>query len=162
MAQRNLPLILVVDDDHAHRMMLPLLAQHFLKRLAERNHKAVKGISPRAMDLLLRYSWPGNIRELENVMERAIILLQGEYVSERELPMALQELVQATMVCADVNAPEEPRSDATLADRERQIIYQILEETGGNKSETARRLGITRRTLKLKLKKYAEDAAGSG
>ena len=64
-------------------------------------------------------------------------------------------------VCADAKAPEDNRSDATLADRERQAIYEILEETGGNKSETARRLGITRRTLKLKLKKYAEENASS-
>jgi two-component system response regulator HydG len=136
---------------------IPLLAQHFLKRLSERNNKAVKGITPRAMDLLLRYSWPGNIRELENVMERAVILLQGEYISERELPIALQDLARTSMEGSRANASAEHLGDATLADREKQIIYQMLEETGGNKSETARRLGITRRTLKLKLKKYAEE-----
>jgi two-component system response regulator HydG len=90
-------------------------------------------------------------------MERAVILLQGEYVSERELPIALQNLARTPG--SGIPAPVEPTADATLADRERQIICRILQETGGNKSEAARRLGITRRTLKLKLKKYSGDGA---
>ncbi len=68
---------------------IPLLAGHFLQRFAERNRKAVKGFTPQAMDLLIHYDWPGNIRELENAVERAVVLLTGEYISERELPLAI-------------------------------------------------------------------------
>jgi len=67
---------------------IPLLASHFLQRFAERNRKAVKGFTPQAMDLLIHYDWPGNIRELENAVERSVVLLTGEYISERELPLA--------------------------------------------------------------------------
>lgn len=65
---------------------IPLLAQHFLNIHGQRNRKEVKGFTPLAMDMLIRYSWPGNVRELENAVERAVVLLCGQYVSERELP----------------------------------------------------------------------------
>ncbi len=68
---------------------IPQLAQHFLQRYAGRNRKAVKGFTPQAMDRLIHYAWPGNIRELENAVERAVVLLTGEYISERELPLAI-------------------------------------------------------------------------
>jgi two-component system response regulator HydG len=110
------------------------------------------------MDLLLRHSWPGNVRELENVMERAVILLQGEYISEKELPLAIQSLAAKDERDAAPGPPADFWSkETTLADMEKQMIEQVLKETGGNKSEAARRLGITRRTLKLKLKKYCEE-----
>ncbi len=135
---------------------IPILAQNFLKRFSEKNRKLVKGITPQAMDLLVRYSWPGNVRELENAMERAVILLQGDYVSAVELPLPLQSLAQKE---DDAQARSLPATDAnganaSLADMEKEIVLQKLQEAGGNKSEAARRLGITRRTLKLKLKKY--------
>ncbi len=65
---------------------IPQLAQHFLKRYTERNRKTVKGFTPQAMDLLIHYPWPGRSRELENAVERAVVLLTGNYISERELP----------------------------------------------------------------------------
>lgn len=137
---------------------IPLLAQHFLERFAEKNHKLVKGITPRAMDLLLKHSWPGNVRELENVMERAVILLQGEYISEKELPLTLQRWEQSETDSDEIPLKAEPANTGlTLAEMEKQLILQVLGETDDNKSETARRLGITRRTLQLKLKKYAEE-----
>ncbi|MCE5333487.1 MAG: sigma-54 dependent transcriptional regulator [Desulfobacteraceae bacterium] len=133
---------------------IPALAQHFWTHFARKNRKNVKGITPRAMDMLLKYSWPGNVRELENTMERAIILLQGEYVSEKELPLAIQG--------PDCACPEDEPFDGaqigTLEDMERAMISRIMKEVSGNKSEAARRLGITRRTLKLKLKRFGEDS----
>ncbi len=137
---------------------IPMLVQHFSRRFAKKNHKVVKGVTPQAMDLLLKHVWPGNIRELENVIERSVILVRGEYISEQELPLALQSLAQTEEVCgATAFPPELLPGEATLKDIEKQMILQALEETGGNKSETARRLGITRRTLKLKLKKYLDS-----
>jgi two-component system, NtrC family, response regulator HydG len=131
---------------------IPSLAQHFWERFAEKNRKHVKGMTPRAMDMLLKYGWPGNVRELENAMERAVILLQGEYISEKELPFSIQG-----PECACPETGAEPPASGTLEDMERSTISRILRDVEGNKSEAARRLGITRRTLKLKLKKFGED-----
>ncbi|NNL75600.1 MAG: sigma 54-interacting transcriptional regulator, partial [Desulfobacterales bacterium] len=66
---------------------IPLLAQHFLNKFAEKNRKTVKGFVPLAMDMLVNYDWPGNVRELENAIERAVILLTGEHITENQLPI---------------------------------------------------------------------------
>ncbi|SUX71541.1 two-component system response regulator [Citrobacter braakii] len=121
---------------------IPLLAEHFLQRFATRNRKAVKGFTPQAMDLLIHYDWPGNIRELENAIERSVVLLTGEYISERELPMA----IAATPIKTEYSGEIQP-----LVDVEKEVILAALEKTGGNKTEAARQLGITRKTLLAKL-----------
>ena len=124
---------------------IPLLAMHFLTMFAERNAKIVKGFTPAAMDRLLKYAWPGNVRELENVVERAVVLLIGEYVSERELPPGLTEDNEAG------KAPKRDFGNMTLEEIERMAVLDTLEQVGGNKSEAARRLGINRKTLLAKL-----------
>ena len=121
---------------------IPLLAEHFLQRFAARNRKAVKGFTPQAMDLLIHYDWPGNIRELENAIERSVVLLTGEYISERELPMA----IAATPIKTEFSGEIQP-----LVDVEKEVILAALEKTGGNKTEAARQLGITRKTLLAKI-----------
>jgi two-component system response regulator HydG len=137
---------------------IPALAQGFLAGFAGKCGKVVKGITPRAMDLLLRYTWPGNVRELQNAMQRAVILLPGDYVSPAELPLPLQALQKEIDTEAPCLPPlENGAADPDLACIEKQAILNKLKDTGGNKSEAARRLGITRRTLKLKLKKYDLD-----
>lgn len=140
---------------------IPVFMNHFQEHFARKYKKIVKGITPQAMDLLLRYSWPGNVRELENAVERAIILLQSDYISERELPLSIQRLTEQEEPDAEEPASTAylPGGEATLAEVEKQRILQALEECGGNKSGAARRLGITRRTLKLKLKKYVGEQA---
>lgn len=123
---------------------IPQLAQHFLKRYAERNRKTVQGFTPQAMDLLIHYGWPGNIRELENAVERAVVLLTGDYISERELPLAI----------AGAPLPVTGNDEALiqpLVEVEKEVILSALEKTGGNKTEAARQLGITRKTLLAKL-----------
>ena len=123
---------------------IPQLAQHFLKRYAERNRKTVQGFTPQAMDLLIHYDWPGNIRELENAVERAVVLLTGDYISERELPLAI----------AGAPLPVTGNDEALiqpLVEVEKEVILSALEKTGGNKTEAARQLGITRKTLLAKL-----------
>nr|EKX8779505.1 sigma 54-interacting transcriptional regulator [Citrobacter freundii] len=121
---------------------IPLLAEHFFQRFAARNRKAVKGFTPQAMDLLIHYDWPGNIRELENAIERSVVLLTGEYISERELPMA----IAATPIKTEFSGEIQP-----LVDVEKEVILAALEKTGGNKTEAARQLGITRKTLLAKI-----------
>jgi two-component system response regulator HydG len=135
---------------------IPLLAQHFLSRFAEKNRKRIKGFTPAAMDHLLRCPWPGNVRELENAVERAVILSVGEYVTERELPLCdARELsaVAGPLVSGGV----EGLAGRPLDDVEREVILATLDSCGGNKSEAARVLGITRATLHKKLKKYGEE-----
>ncbi len=124
------------------RADIPLLAGHFLQRFAERNRKAVKGFTPQAMDLLIHYDWPGNIRELENAVERAVVLLTGEYISERELPLAIASTPIPLVQSQDIQP---------LVEVEKEVILAALEKTGGNKTEAARQLGITRKTLLAKL-----------
>jgi len=130
---------------------VPLLANFFLERFAAKNNKHSSGITPECMDLLVRYPWPGNVRELENAIERGVILMRGEYLDVGVLPLALQRWGGENE--ADAKA-EEP---STLKDAERALIIKTLEETGGNRSETARRLQITRKTLLNKIKSYNID-----
>ena len=129
---------------------IPLLVQKFVEKFAKTNRKAIKGFTPQAMDTLMRYDWPGNVRELENAMERAVILAVGEYITERDLPLAVQQ-------AAKNSAEESIRhslANKSLDDIEKEAISATLAETADNKSEAARRLGITRATLHSKLKKY--------
>jgi two-component system response regulator HydG len=132
---------------------IPLLAQHFLEHYAGKNRKSVKGFSPIAMDMLLKYEWPGNVRELENAIERAVILLTGDHITEKQLPLNIVRSYPGQ----DVAAPAVvPATDGTrsLEEIEKEAILATLEIAQGNKSETARRLGITRKTLHNKLKSY--------
>jgi len=130
---------------------IALLAQHFLRMFAEKNRKSVKGFTPQAMDRMLRYAWPGNVRELMNSVERAVVLSRFEYLDTHDLPLAVREKSERLQGPA---APVAPVADMPLDEVERATIVRTLEAAGGNKSEAARRLGITRRTLHKKLKKY--------
>ena len=132
---------------------IPLLAQSFLVQFAEKNRKTVKGFTPQAMDRLLRYHWPGNVRELMNAVERAVVLSRGEHLEESEFPLLSSGGVAAP---AAAMPPFSGPAGASLEEVEKEAILKTLETARGNKSEAARRLGITRRTLHQKLRKYAE------
>ena len=131
---------------------IPLLAQHFLSTFAEKNRKQLKGFSPQAMDRFLKYAWPGNVRELMNAVERAVVLSRSEYLDAEDLPVSLKEGEPSEVESA---VPKGAVSgNLPLEDVEKATILSTLESTNGNKSEAARRLGITRKTLHKKLKKY--------
>lgn len=129
---------------------IPPLAMFFLEKYANRNRKTVKGFTPQAMDILLKYNWPGNVRELENTVERAVILLTGDFISEKELPLNINQFAeeQAENESSNEDGPIQP-----LELVEKQAILTALEKTGGNKTEAAKQLGITRKTLLAKLQK---------
>ncbi len=133
---------------------IPVLAAYFLENFASRNRKAVRGFSAQALDTMLRHSWPGNVRELENAVERAVILCNGDLITARELPSALSETIvlEERPVEADISLAGLP-----LEEVERRVIEETLRQTGDNKSEAARRLGITRATLHNKLRKYEPE-----
>lgn len=137
---------------------IPLLAAHFLERFATRNRKQIRGFSTTALDALLRYPWPGNVRELENAVERAVILGTGDLITERELPLSLHATPDSPALLASPVALATAESPSLagfpLEEVERRAIVDTLRESDDNKSEAARRLGITRATLHNKLKKY--------
>ncbi|HHO75702.1 MAG TPA: sigma-54-dependent Fis family transcriptional regulator [Deltaproteobacteria bacterium] len=126
---------------------IPLIAEHFIKMFSAKNNKDIKGFTPQAMDRIIRYAWPGNVREIMNTIESAVVLSSSDYLDEHDLPV----------IPSDNKPIEESRETAaehSLDKVEETTILNTLKASGGNKSETARRLGITRMTLHKKLKKY--------
>jgi two-component system response regulator HydG len=128
---------------------IPLLAQHFLQMFAMKNKKNIKGFTPRAMEILMRYNWPGNVRELMNAVERAVVLSRSEYIDSDEFTLLMADN-QITGGNERLILPE----NMPLDEVEKRIILEAVNACGGNKSEAARRLGITRKTLRKKLDKY--------
>lgn len=128
---------------------IPLLTQHFLNLFAQKNSKNTKGFTPQAMDKLLKYNWPGNIRELMNAVERAVVLSRTEYLDADDL-----SLLMADNAACDEIDQNSLSKNVPLEEIEKRTILEALNSAGGNKSEAARRLGITRKTLRSKLEKY--------
>ena len=134
---------------------LSLLMQAFLAEFNERNHKNVTAIDPAAMRILEQYNWPGNVREVRNVIERAVILAQGEFIEPRHLPPALAE---------EPHAPPHPQMalapGITVEEAERRLIMMTLEHTRDNKTRAAEILGISLKTLHNKLNKLRGRVPG--
>ena len=145
----DIPPLRIRQDD------ISLLAQHFLRKYSIKNHKQVRGFSPLAMDMLLNYEWPGNVRELENTIERAVILLSGEHISEKDLPSNISEPYSDKRDW--IKKPQLLAANRPLEEIEKEAILATLEAAGGNKSETALRLKINRKTLYKKLKSYGVE-----
>jgi len=122
---------------------IPLLVQHFLEKYNTRVRKEIRGISPEALDLLVRHDWPGNVRELENTVERLVVLSHGPYLEPADLAFAGTILTSRPDGAA-----------LSLKDLERDHILHTLQHCDGHKSEAARALGIDRKTLREKLKRY--------
>ncbi|MFW5930471.1 MAG: sigma-54-dependent transcriptional regulator [Desulfosalsimonas sp.] len=134
---------------------IPVLAQHFANLYAERNRKKIKGFTPQAMDRLLKHAWPGNVRELENVVERAVILSPGEYITEKDLPLNISGTgTEQQQEAAAYPESGLSNSASSLDEMEKSAVVSAIHRAGGNKSEAARLLGITRRTLYNKIEKY--------
>ena len=132
---------------------IPMLGQHFLKVFSDQNRKAIKGFSPNSMDKLIRHSWPGNVRELMNAVERAVVLARSDYIRVADLPM-IATGSEAANDREGLDPSDSKVNDQTLETVEQITILNTLDAVHGNKSEAARRLGITRKTLHKKLKKY--------
>ncbi len=127
---------------------IPALANHFLEKKNKKNNRHIKGFHPETLNIFMHYNWTGNIRELENTVERAVILCLGEQITPRELPPRF--LPDNDMpISADFSA-----RGWTLRDMEREMIKAALHETDNNKSLAAKNLGIARQTLINKIKEY--------
>lgn len=127
---------------------IPLLADHFLAHFAQTNHKAIRSITPEAMKRLQAYHWPGNIRELRNVIERAVVLANKPLIDILQIP---DDLVSSGVFSPALNGN---RNESNLAQVEKSVIEQTLQSHRGNKSLVAKKLGISRRTLYRKIEEY--------
>lgn len=125
------------------------LIDHFLRRFAVENGKELQGIRPEALDLLLKYDYPGNVRELENILERAVVITRGSVISSRDLPFSGEDLHTDERVVLARGTLKE-----SLEALERQLIEKAMEETSNHQTNAANLLGISERMLRYKLKKY--------
>ncbi len=128
---------------------IPLLVKHFIEKFADSAKRNVEGIQDEALAALKSYDWPGNIRELEHTIERAVLLGRGALVGVEDLPGHLVACGESAIVLAQALAKQ-----FTLRDLEREYIGKVLETTHGNKTEAARILGVDRTTLYRKLEEY--------
>lgn len=125
---------------------IPLLTSAFIKEFAQENDKPVEGIDPKARSALYNYSWPGNIRELRNSIESAVVMCKGNIVTPEDLPPSITRESDEDYIRISLGS--------TLADAEREIIRSTLAAQNGNKSRTAEVLGIGRKTLHRKVDEY--------
>ncbi|TAK92241.1 MAG: sigma-54-dependent Fis family transcriptional regulator, partial [Verrucomicrobia bacterium] len=129
------------------------LANAFLKRFAAQANRPLRGFSQPAVERLTAFDWPGNVRQLQNEIQRAVLLTEGDQVDVADLSISLVKTQAAA--AATASADESQDTNFTLLEGvERNAIIMMLKETGGNKLETAKRLGIGRQTLYNKIKAY--------
>jgi two-component system response regulator AtoC len=136
-----------------HTEDIQLLAAHFVARFNQEMKRNVKGISSGALEILGAYHWPGNVRELRNVVERAFILHSSadEIRPEHLAPELRSGVMQRT---AEKKVPAVPEQGIVLEDVEKRLIHEAMERATGNQSKAARLLGISRDTLRYRLKKH--------
>jgi PAS domain S-box-containing protein len=130
---------------------IPLLASHFFRRISMKSGKNVRGISREAMDLLLRHPWPGNVRELRSTFEYAMVACKTDMIGPHDLPADLFSPPPAVCLPGEV-------SGRSLDEIKRERLRKALEEAGGNQSEAARILGISRTSVWTQMKKYGLSA----
>ena len=133
---------------------IPLLVAHFLQEFSKKKKKAAKRLSPQAMDLLIRYPWPGNVRELENLMERLVILTEGDVVEVEDLPQRFREAASIGPGVESIDFPADGLNlPQALQEFERRLILKALERSNWVKSRAAQLLNLNRTTLIEKMKK---------
>jgi len=131
------------------RADIPVLAEHFLKVYALEHGKDVCTLTSEALDTLVKYSFPGNVRELGNIIEQAVVLSRGDTITLLDFPMRVSKETET--------APDESLSlEDRLADIERKALHKALRESNGNKSAAARILGISEHKVRYLVKKYGE------
>ncbi len=152
---------------------IPLLVGHFIEKYNRRLGKRVERIDPDALKLLVEYRWPGNIRELENLMERSVLFADGPSIHATSLPDSLREMgsppphpIAAVGPLGAIAAPSGASMKEIVrqaqAELERELISRALEETGGNVTRSAKRLQISRKSLQVKMKDLGLRDADNG
>jgi Nif-specific regulatory protein len=141
---------------------IPELAAHFLRKFNEETGRKLRGYTPRAMEELLRYRWPGNVREMKNVIERAVVLARNDFIDHEDLVLSRLNTAGDTEMGMERNEPQIGYQPVSLADVERAHIMRTLAATAWNKSKTATILGIERSTLDRKIRRYGLEADRRG
>ncbi|HYH47626.1 MAG TPA: sigma-54 dependent transcriptional regulator [Thermoanaerobaculia bacterium] len=131
------------------------LAEHFLGLFCQEHGKAPKRLSTETLEMLARYPWPGNVRQLRNVMESVVVFHQGEDVQPADLPVEVRDSVTVSTAGGPVQSVVS--GTRTMADIERQAILETLQRTAGHRAKAADLLGIGLRTLQRKLREYKEE-----
>jgi len=140
---------LLIPSLRERRDDIPPLCSYFIQKFTKEFEKAIENISEEVISTFMVYDFPGNVRELEHIIERAVILADGNAIEMKHLPGRFHK---------DDSPPLDPtRTFLTLAEREKKYILEVLEATGGNKSKTTELLGISRAALWRKLKQFKED-----
>jgi two-component system NtrC family response regulator len=129
--------------------IIPLI-EHFVQKYSEENGKHNLSLSKEAVDLLIKYNFPGNVRELENIIERAVVLARGEVITINDLPNIVKGFKAEKEILTDENATLIEQVEAL----EKKLIYDALSKTNGNQSQAGRMLGLTERNLRYKMQKY--------
>jgi two-component system NtrC family response regulator len=137
---------IVVPPLRERREDIPALIDHFVRSFAQANRKPIVGLTREARELLLRYDYPGNVRELENLVERAVVLTRDDVIGRADLPLTLQE--------STTDAAETAGLTAAVEGLERRLIREALARADGVQTRAAEALGISERVLRYKLKKY--------
>ena len=129
------------------RSDIAFLVDHFLRHFAEKNHKTIRGLTREAREILLRYDYPGNVRELENIIERAVVLTRDDVIGSADLPLTVQEPEMA-------DRDREANLTAAVEALERRMIKDALTRSDGVQTRAAELLGMSERGLRYKLEKY--------
>jgi len=133
---------------------IPYLTMHFLEKSAKKHGMSVPRMTGEALDALVNYEWPGNVRQLENIIERIILLDSDGVIELHEIPSTIRESINTPFVCAD-SIPD----DYSLEEIERWYIKKVLEKNGNNRSRAADILKISRRTLQRKLRDWGDESS---
>lgn len=138
---------------------IPLLANHFLQKFSTENQRDIIEIDPAAMSLLCGWPWPGNIRELSNVIERAVVMNTGAVIFAEDFPASFHHPTSHSAEAKPEQSGERNLKEE-IKREERRIIMEVLEQEEGNRTRSALMLGISRRALMYKLQEYGIDQAG--
>lgn len=130
------------------REEIPLFIDHFTRKFCDQENRPLLTYSKEALDLLLKYHYPGNIRELENIIQRAVILARNDLITTSDLAIQLHELPDEAGADTTTSLPRQVEA------LEKQLITNALRQSEGNQSQAARLLGITERNLRYKIRKY--------
>lgn len=133
---------------------IPLLVHHYLKKYSLASGKEVRGVSPKAMELLEQYHWPGNVRELQNVIERAVVLAEGEFITHHDLPEPIKAGGPPASVVPLGELSLKQAKDEKIQAFEREYLQELLRRHGGNISQAAKAAGVDRKTIHRLLKKH--------
>src|SRR5499425_2751355 len=144
---------IVMPPLHERKEDIPILVRGFLRHFCKENEKPLLELAPDAMDALLTYGWPGNIRELRTAIEHGVVMATGKQITLRDLPVAVRQAATAKLPggISPTEAFGEKTSPLDLHETERRLIAQALAATNGNVTAAAKKLGISRRTLHRKI-----------